>query len=231
MLYFQLAKRNFNTGRLLLMMAVLLFGISNANAQDNSTTTTVNNSSPARSSVVGAFVEPILMGSNETFTMRSVQLPFVTSNTSGTATGYGLGLRLGIHLSEFFLGVDGRYNREQMGDTYYQNANADVYNYGPTVGMQMPYAGLRLMGTYVMGGQFNADPGISGLQVNFQNPTGWRGGLGLHLGSVSLNLEYQDLTYGSTQVVSLGSLALNSNINMQTETSGYILSLSFPSEF
>jgi hypothetical protein len=173
----------------------------------------------------------MLFGSTEDFSMKSAQLPFATSNTSGTATGYGLGLRLGIHLSEFFIGVDGRYDREQMTDSFYQSATADVYNYGPTVGVQMPYAGLRLMGTYVTGGQFNAAPGINGLQLNFLNPTGFRGGLGFHISSLSLNLEYQDLTYGSTQVASLGSLAVNSNVSMQTETTGYLLSLGFPTQF
>jgi len=195
------------------------------------TTTTVNKTGPSQSSQIGVFVEPILLGSSESFSMKSAQLPFVASNTSGTATGYGLGLRLGIHLSEFFLGVDGRYDREQMNDSFYQPATAEVFNYGPTLGIQMPYAGLRLMGTYVMGGQFNAAPGISGLQLNFLNPTGWRAGVGIHIGSVSVNAEYQDLTYGTTQVASLGSLAVNSNVNMQTETSGYLLSVSFPTEF
>jgi hypothetical protein len=214
----------------LYLVAVLSFGISIALGQDNSKTTTVDNSSTPQHSVVGVFLEPMLLGSSENFSMKSSQLPLIASNTSGTSTGYGLGIRLGAHLSEFFLGVDGRYDREQMTDSFYQAATADVYSYGPTAGVQMPYAGLRLMGTYVMGGQFNASPGVSGLQLNFQKPTGWRVGLGFHLGSVSLNLEYQDLTYGTTQVASLGSLAINSNVNMQTETNGYLLSLSFPTE-
>lgn len=218
-------------GYLISVLALIVFGFSKAPAQDNSNTTTVNNSSSSRSSVAGVFFEPMLLGSSEDFSMKSAQLPFATSDTSGTATGYGLGLRLGVHLSEFFIGVDGRYDREEMKDSFYQTTNADVFNYGPTIGVQMPYVGLRLMGTYVMGGQFNADPGISGLQLDFQKPTGWRAGLGFHIMSISLNLEYQDLTYGITQVKSLGSLALNSEVKMDTETKGYLLSLSFPTEF
>jgi len=95
----------------------------------------------------------------------------------------------------------------------------------------MPFVGLRFLATSVMGGQFNAAPGVSGLQLAFKDPTGWRGGVGFHLGPVSLNLEYQDLTYKTTNVVSLGSLAVNSNVDMKTETTGYLLSLSFPTEF
>ncbi len=210
---------------------IVLLSTSNVLAQDGSSSAASNSYSDSRSSSVGVFLEPMLIGLSENISMKSAQLPFATSNTSGTTTGYGLGMRFGMHLSEFFLGVDGRYNREQMKDSFYQTADADVYSYGPTAGVQMPYSGLRLVGTYVMGGQFNAAPGINGLQLNFKDPTGWRAGLGFHIASLSLNLEYQDLTYNTTQVKALGSLALNSTVNMQTETNGYMLSLSFPNEF
>ncbi len=219
---------------LALTLATMTAGLSSVSwAQDSSTTTTttVNNSSTSQPSNSGLFLEPMLIGSSESFSMKSAQLPLMTSNTSGTTSGYGLGLRLGVHLSEIFLGVDGRYAKEQMRDSFYQTADADVYNYGPTIGVQMPYAGLRLLGTYVLGGQFNPAPGVNGLDLSFRDPRGWRGGLGLHLGSVSLNLEYQDLTYSTTNVVSLGSYAVNSNVSMETETTGYLLSLSFPTQF
>ena len=213
------------------MLAVITLAGGSVNAQDNSSATGATNTNSSQPSVVGLFLEPMLIGSSEDLSMKSAQLPFANANTSGTATGYGLGLRAGMHFSEFFAGIDGRYNREEMKDSFYQTANADVYTYGPTVGIQMPYAGLRLLGTYVMGGQFNAEPGVSDLKLNFKDPKGWRAGLGFHISSVSLNLEYQDLTYGSTEVVSLGRLAVNSTVNMETETSGYLLSLSFPTEF
>ena len=213
---------------ILAVAAALLLGVSDAFAQDTSTTTTMTNSSRSEPRFVGGYLEPMLLGSTEQMVMRSSPGSRVTSDTTGTNTGYGLGLKAGIHLSEFFIGVDGRYDREQMNDSFYQTANANVYNYGPTAGFQMPYAGLRFVATYVTGGQFNADPGVNGLQLNFQNPTGWRAGLGFHVEFVSLNLEYQDLTYDYTQVASLGTLAPNSRVTLHNETNGYLLSLSFP---
>jgi hypothetical protein len=198
-----------------------------ATPENTSTTTTTTTTKDHSSS--GLFVEPILLGASENMSMKTAQLPLVNSNTSGTASGYGVGLRLGGHITNaIFIGVDGRYDKEQMQDSFYQSANAEGYNYGPTVGVQMPYLGLRLMGTYVMGGQLNPTPGAYGLDLNFKDARGWRAGAGVHLGPVSVNLEYQDLTYGTTQVESLGSLPVNTNVSMQTETTGYLLSLSFP---
>jgi hypothetical protein len=220
--------------------SLLALGSQNTFAQSNTestsadttqTTTTQTETPKKDHSSGGLFIEPILLGASENFSMKTAQLPLVTSNTSGTTEGYGLGLRLGIHASEvIFLGVDGRYDKEQMKDSFYQTADADVYNFGPTIGLQMPYFGLRLMGTYVMAGEFNPAPGTNGLDLNFKDPRGWRLGAGIHAGPVSINLEYQDLTYGTTVIESLGSFAANSSVNMQTETTGYILSLSFPVE-
>ena len=56
-----------------------------------------------------------------------------------------------------------------MKDSFYQTADADVYNYGPTLGVQMPFAGLRLMGTYVLGGAFDPAAGAYGIDLKFSN--------------------------------------------------------------
>ena len=179
----------------------------------------------------GLFVEPILQASRGDSTIKTSQLPFINQDTSGTTDGYGVGLKLGVHVSEiFFVGIDGRYAKTEVKDSSYQTAKGDEYNYGPTVGLQMPIAGLRLMGTYVAGGQYDPAAGADGVDLRFRDPTGWRVGAGIHILAVSLNLEYEDLTYNNSDIQSIGSLPIDTATNVDYENKGYMLSLSFPIE-
>ena len=214
--------------KLLVSISLMLFSGS-LMAQNNSTASDDDHHhviSPG-----GLFIEPILQTSRGDSTIKTSQLPFVSQDTSGTTDGYGVGLKLGVHLSEIlFLGVDGRYAKTEVKDSTYETAKGDEYNYGPTAGIQMPILGLRLMGTYVAGGQYDPAAGASGVDLRFRDPTGWRFGAGIHILSVSLNLEYEDLTYNTTDIQSFGSLPINTASSVDYENKGYMLSLSFPIE-
>lgn len=162
-----------------------------------------------------------------------VNYPTPFSNSTGESNGLGLGLRLGFHLNEiFFLALDGRYATPQFKDssvTYDEKANSS--NWGPVVGLQMPTAGLRLWGSLIAGGTL--DPASTGnFDVKFDEASGYRLGVGLHLFSLSLNLEYQDLKYGQARLQKLGPFSTTSDLdNVDLESKSWIASVSFPLEF
>jgi hypothetical protein len=119
-----------------------------------------------------------------------------------------------------------------MQQAFYANADANEYTLGPTVTWETPWYGIRLMGTYVMAGEFLPSLDPYGVDMLFKDPTGFRVGAGAEFGPVSVNLEYQDLRFATTQVNSAGSLPIApQSISMNTETSGYLLSVSFPYNF
>lgn len=97
----------------------------------------------------------------------SIGYPAPFSNSTGTASGFGLGARLGFHFEEaFFLGLDARYSFPQYKDSSvnYDSAASSV-NVGPVIGMQMPNMGLRVWGALVLGGDL--DPAGSNFDVTF----------------------------------------------------------------
>jgi len=99
----------------------------------------------------------------------SIGYPAPFSNSTGTASGFGLGARLGFHFEEaFFLGLDARYSFPQYKDSSVNyDSVASSANVGPVIGMQMPNIGLRVWGALVLGGDL--DPAGSNFDVNFQN--------------------------------------------------------------
>lgn len=199
---------------------------------DNVSTTSNEGSSHVRSDG-GFFMEPMLLTSQEDASIKTSQLPLISDDTSGTSSGFGVGLRLGGHISEVvLLGVDARYSQMQLKDSFYERANAAVYNIAPVVGLQTPYFGVRLLAGYVVAGENNPGAGIQGLDLKFTEATGWRVGAGIHVAAVSLNLEYQDLTYNSTKIESYGSLNRNGSgaSSVDANNRGYTVSLSFPVE-
>lgn len=188
------------------------------------------NKSSSRS-VGGLFFEPIISYSTEDSTIQTSQLPIISDDTSGSAKGYGLGARLGIHLSEMlFLGADGRYSKSNFSDSSYGSSDSSGWNVGPTLGVQMPIFGLRLWGTYVTTGVFDPNPGYNDVDLKFRDPRGWRLGAGFRILAMSLNLEFQDLTYEKTDIQSFGIGNSSSDTNVDFKTNGAILSLSFPME-
>jgi hypothetical protein len=203
-----------------------------AYGQETTTTTTVETEEDDRAiDRGGLFVEPILSVSREDSTIKTGQLPIVTDDTSGTMEGLGVGARVGGHISEILaLGVDGRYSRMRFNDSFYEASEGDMYNIGPSVVLQTPIFGVRLLGTYIMAGQFNPGSGVQGLDAKFTDARGYRLGAGVHFAAVSVNVEYQNLRFNSTEIESFGSLGINSAANVDFENDGYTLSLSFPVE-
>ncbi len=178
----------------------------------------------------GLFVEPtVTYEKGET----DVNYPSPLNNSTGTSDGIGIGARLGFHLSEaFFLGADARYSMPKFKDSSVDyDAEAISTNYGPVIGFQMPDMGIRIWGTYVMGGELN--PKADGnFDVKFEDAKGYRVGAGFRVQSFSLNVEYQDLEYGNATLEKFGPFgSSNAFDNVNLNNKSWILSASFPMEF
>jgi hypothetical protein len=176
----------------------------------------------------GFYIEPALVGIQQDVDAKG---GLIGSDVNGTSNGFGADLKLGGHINEtFFLAADGRYERVRFAETTFEDVNADVLNYGATIGLQAPWAGVRAWGTYVLGGTYDAERANNGADLRFEDPYGWRAGLGFRFQAISLNLEYQDLTYQTTEIESAGTLASANTGNIDFGQRGYALSLSFPIE-
>lgn len=177
----------------------------------------------------GLFLEPAI-----TYEMldTSTNYPAPLSDSTGKVQGLGLGARLGFHISEaFFLGVDARYSMPQVKDSSVNyDAKSTALNWGPVVGMQMPDMGIRIWGSYIAGGEMNPEASGS-YDVKLQDGTGYRAGVGFHVASVSLNLEYQQLKYGKAVLEQIGPFSAGTSFNsVNPESKGWIASVSFPLE-
>ncbi|MES3037541.1 MAG: hypothetical protein V4736_06500 [Bdellovibrionota bacterium] len=199
-------------------------------ASENYSQTTVVEEKDDRISAGGLFLEPMLGYNRSESSARSGAAPLLT-DTSGNLEGGALGLRVGVHASEIiWLAADGRYMRANMRDSAYDTAAGDLWNAGATLGLQTPISGVRVWGTYIMGGQYDPAAGAGALDVKFKDARGWRAGAGLHVKAFSVNLEYEDITHDTTEVQSLGSVAIGSDSDLDFNQKGYTLSLSFPME-
>lgn len=183
----------------------------------------------AATSEGGLFLEPAITYQVST---TSTNYPPPFSNSSGNLDGFGLGGRVGFHLNEaFFLGLDLRYLMPKYKDSAAQyDADGTQANWGAVVGMQMPDFGFRVWAAAVLGGELN--PKSSGsLDVKFGEATGYRVGAGFHLASFSLNLEYEQLKYGKTNLEQLGPFTSGSTLDsVNLEQKAWIASVSFPLE-
>jgi hypothetical protein len=187
------------------------------------------NSSEARSSPYGVFVEP---GITYEIGNSSISYPAPFSNSSGSSNGFGLMGRLGVHFSEiFFAAIDGRFKVVQFKDsTNNYNADATSFDVAPVIGVQMPEFGLRFWGSYVVTGQLDPKQSNS-LDLRFEDAQGIRLGAGIRFLSLSVNIEYQDLKYGRTTLEQLGPFSsIGESHSIQLKNESYILSLSFPIE-
>ncbi len=202
---------------------------SGAAATTETTSRTYREETVAAPSVTGGFyIEPGLFGSRNENSLKTSQL-LPAGDVNGRSEGVGLDLKIGGHLNDIaFLALDGRYERARFSGSNYQNADSNIYNYGPTLGFQAPIWGMRLWGTYVLDGVNDPQSGANNVKLRFTNPYGWRGGIGFHIQSVSLNLEYEDLTYRTTEVQSIGTAPVGSNTKVDFGQRGYLASLSFP---
>lgn len=176
----------------------------------------------------GLFVEPAL--TYEHSNDAKITWPSPLSASTGSIRGFGLAGRLGFHVSEaVFVGADARYSRPKFTNSANNyDANAEAMNLGAVVGMQMPEMGLRLWGEYIFMGSL--DPAASqNTDVKFEDAKGYRVGVGFHVQSVSLNLEYQKLTYGKSTLQQAGPITPGWNMP-DLDTASYIASVSFPLE-
>ncbi len=213
-----------------ILATFLLVGLAHTASAQEGTLYGTDTSASAPRDRAGIFVEPFLTYTQSDSTIASDN--FATSvDDSAMTTGAGLGLRLGGHVSEiFFIGADARYARLRMSDSIYGNAEGDSFNIGPTAGMQFPYFGLRAWGTYVLAGQYDPNTGRQGLNAKFDEPTGWRVGAGIRFASVSINLEYQDLSYADTSLQTGSALGTTAISDLDFDSEGYTASVSFPFE-
>lgn len=172
----------------------------------------------------GLFVEPGLFYESGTTTTQ-----YPTGDSGGTNKGLGVSGRLGFHIGDaFFLAADARYSMPKFSDGRI-DASGDAYQVGPVVGLQTPVAGLRVWAEYIA--QAQLDPGGSNnFDLKFKNGTGFAVGGGFRLLALSLNLEYQRLNYGTTEVQSLGGFNIGDTDNTKLKNEAWIASVSFPIE-
>jgi hypothetical protein len=94
----------------------------------------------------------------------------------------------------------------------------------------MPNVGVRIWGTYLLAGELNPEQSGS-IDVKFSDPRGYRVGAGFRIQAVSVNLEFQQLQYGSATLEQLGPFSSSSSFNnVNLESNGWIASVSFPLE-
>ena len=176
----------------------------------------------------GLFVEPML--TYESLDTK-IDYPSALGSSNGELEAIGAGARLGFHIYEsVFIAADARYTKPDFNDAENDyKAEGSAYNYGATVGVQVPSdIGVRVWGTAILGGQLDPEKN-NGADFKFEDASGYRLGVGILLGTVSLNLEYQDMTYGKSKVESLGSFETNiQSDDFDVKTNGYIASISFP---
>lgn len=174
----------------------------------------------------GLFVEPMV-----TYELgkADINLPSPFGSSESSVDGFGLGIRLGLHMFEsVFIGLDGRYSKPN-----YENSDtgvdsrADSYNYGPMIGFQMPTAfGLRVWAAYIADGEIDVERDGE-VDFKFEDGEGYRIGAGIKLTLVSLNLEYQDIEYVQTQLSGAGVFDGTTN-NVAHTNESVVFSVSFP---
>lgn len=176
----------------------------------------------------GLFIEPMLTYQKADTKQNWSQTFGGLKDATGHMDGLGLGMRLGGHVSEIvFLGADLRYSMLKMESSDVGKADAYGYNYGAVLGAQMPWYGLRLWGTYVIGGAFDPKKTDKGADVKLDDQRGYRLGAGIKLASVSLNIEYEDTSYSKASVQDAGGFSLL-NKDFDTTQKAWIASVSFP---
>jgi hypothetical protein len=171
----------------------------------------------------GLYIEP-----GVTYEMGTTSTTYPTGDSTGTNRGFGLMGRLGFHINDIvFVAADARYSKPRFKDGNI-DADADAYQVGPVLGIQMPVAGLRVWGEYIA--QAQLDPsGTNNFDAKFKNGTGYSVGAGFHLLAVSLNLEYQKIDYATTEFQSVGPFTnVGDSDRVRSKDEAYVVSVSFP---
>jgi hypothetical protein len=177
----------------------------------------------------GFFAEPLL-----TYQDLKADISYPTtfqSDSSGEIKGVGVGARIGGHvLDTMFLAADLRYGKPTYKDSNF-SAEAESANAGIVLGLQMPIAGLRIWGTYVGDGTLDTKEDNS-VDFKFKQAKGHRIGLGLHVAMFSVNLEYENIKYDSTEIERLGPFTnVSDQDGIKLKQTGFVASVSFPISF
>lgn len=179
----------------------------------------------------GLFIEP---GVTYETSDGDINWPAPLNDSTSELEGFGLSARLGFHINDaFFVGADGRYSQPRFknsaGDS---EVDAEAYNWGPVLGVQMPVVGLRVWGTYILGAGLDPDAytaGGSDLDGEFEEGEGYRIGAGFKVFMLSVNLEYQRLAYDQARLNELGPFSPGSVFDsVELEDESWILGVSFP---
>ena len=213
------------------------FGVNFAFAQDEETTTTTTESPEGTTTtrtteydrdsgpgVAGFFVEP---GIRYDKISGDIDLPAPFGNAGVDADGVGVNARVGFHLFDvMFLAMEGSYSQLHIDeDATSYSAYGSSTSYGPTLGFQTPWAGVRIWGTYLVNGEF--DPSSNnGVDLKFKDLDGYKVGVGFRIAKVGASVEYQDATYNTIEVQDAGPLSGNTNLEMKH--TGWLASVSFP---
>lgn len=176
----------------------------------------------------GLLLEPIISYDQSDFT---VDYPSPLGKTKGEITAPGIGARVGFHIYEsLLLGADVRYSKIEFNDSDNNyKVEGEAYNFGPTLVLQLPtQLSLRIWGGYILSGEL--DPQKSnGFDVKFGQAQGHRLGVGLMVGTVSLNLEYKNIKYNNVTLESAGGFNSGTSFDsVDLTNTGHTASISFP---
>ena len=221
----------------LAMIFCLSFVVNQAFADDETTTTVQNpdgtttttttenydkNEGPG---LAGFFIEPGVRYDNLS---GDLDLPAGLGSSTVDAEGVGANLRIGFHLLDvMFLAAEGNYSQMHIseGGSNTYSSDGSAHSYGPTLGFQTPWAGIRVWGTYLVNGQF--DPSShNGVDLKFKDLNGYKVGFGIRFAKVGASVEYQDATYDKVEVQDAGPLSGITNMDLKQR--GWIGQLSFP---
>lgn len=176
----------------------------------------------------GLFVEPMLTWERG---RGDVNFPSPIDSAETEQDGFGVGTRVGFHVMEsIFIAADGRYSLTSFKDNKLkQDVDAKAWNVGPVVGFQMPTdLGIRVWAGWVVAGEVDPDKGQN-VKERFESGAGYRVGAGIKLAMVSLNAEYQKITYDNTRLEEVGVFTPNySRGDVEYKNESMVLSVSFP---
>lgn len=198
---------------------------STENADGSTTTTTKEYDNDSGPGLAGFFIEPGVRYDNLS---GDLDYPAPFGSTNVDTEGVGLNLKVGFHLLDImFLAAEGNYSQMHIseGGSNRYSSDGSASSYGPTLGFQTPWAGIRVWGTYLVNGEF--DPSShNGVDLKFKDLNGYKVGFGVRFAKMGASIEYQDATYNDVEIQDAGPLS--GNTDLELENSGWLAQLSFP---
>jgi opacity protein-like surface antigen len=153
----------------------------------------------------------------------------VLNDSTGEANGLGVVARVGMHINDmFFVALDGRYSMPTFKDsTNNLSSEAEMYSLAPVVGVQMPNIGARFWAGYIAASQLNPKEAGS-YDFKFKDGTGFLIGGGFHVAAVSINLEYKNTKFASTDFERLPLGFTATDTSVKAEDQAWVASVTFP---